>query len=738
MIMNYWKVDRKVKILIKRVLSYIGSFDEEYVKKEINKAYLYARDAHEWQIRLSWDPYIIHPVEATIILLDLRPDIHTIQACLLHDVIEDTPKTFEDIEEIFWNDVAFLCAWMEKISKVKYRWEERNISSLRKMLIAMAEDLRVVFIKLSDRLHNMRTLKYHPKKEKRDRIANETLNIYAPIADRLSLYSLKNSLEEECFKILNIKEYRKVKKDLSNLSKSSMFFIKYAEWEIEKLLITAWIKDYSIDFRIKSIYSIYNKMRRKWLDDFKWLHDIFWIRIILWNVSECYKVLWIIHNKWKPLPKKFKDYIALPKPNWYKSLHTTIIWLLKDHRKQPTEIQIKTLEMKEYSDIWVAAHFEYKEKWSHIAKDIDWVKELKELTESLENNDFMTSLKVDLFKDRIFVFTPKGDSINLPVWSTSIDFAYYVHSDLWDCISVAKVNDRVYPLDKELHNWDVIEITINKKNKPNPFWLSFVKTTKAKNRIKSSLRKEDSEEYIEKWKDIINNYLERYKIPLLNYRLSILKNLDSKKYNYNERLLILEKIWNFSISAPSLLKRIFKANPDLELNIWLSNIKKDFLEENNNKINEIKKYNNIIIGWEDDIPYRLCYCSKKSLPWKIVAHINSKWLITIHNRKCSVLKRVNRDRLLSAYEKWKENDFAVIKMNLLFKNKMWTLKEVSTIVYSMWINIDEISSKKESNNRVRVILWVEINDYNYLIIEKLVERIKFVLGDSIIECNLEK
>jgi len=735
---DYKEIDKRVEIIIKRVVSYIGTFDDEYVREEVNKAYFYARDAHEWDFRLSWEPYIMHPVEATVILLDLKPDIHTIQACLLHDVIEDTPKTYEDIEAEFWTDVAFLCAWMEKISKIKYRGEERNISSLRKMLIAMAEDLRVVFIKLSDRLHNMRTLKFHPKKEKRDRIAMETLNIYSPIADRLSLYSLKNSLEEECFKILNIKEYRKIKEDLSELSKSSMFFIKHAEEEIEKLLKSAGISDYNIDFRIKSIYSIYNKMNRKWLDSFKWLYDIFWIRIILNDVSECYKVLWIIHNKWKPIPKKFKDYIALPKPNWYKSLHTTIIWLLKDHIKQPAEIQIKTYDMKEYSDIWVAAHFEYKENWSKIARDIDWVKELKELTESLENTDFMTSLKVDLFKDRIFVFTPKWDSINLPVWSTPIDFAYYVHSDLWDRISIAKVNDRVYPLDKELHNWDIIDVITQKNNKPNPFWLSFVKTTKAKNRIKSSIRKEDTEEYIEKWKDIINTYLARYNIPLLDSRLSILKRLDWNKNNYNERLLILEKIWNFSISPPSLIKRIIKENPDLDIKI-LGSIKENNDLSLENGIKTVEKiHKDIIIGWEGGIPYRFCYCCDKNFPNKIVAHINWKGLISIHDRKCKVLNNVNKDRLLSAYEKWSENKLFIVKINFLLNNKKWILKDISEIVYSMWINIDEITSKKWPDNTVRFLLWLEISDYDYLIIDKLIEKIKIALGDLIVEYNIEE
>jgi len=317
--MNYLKVDRKVKAIIKNVCKYMWGIEECYVKDEINKAYLYARDAHEWQIRLSWDPYISHPIEATEILLTLKPDIYTIQACILHDVIEDTPKTYEDIKMTFWKDVAFLCSWMEKLSKIKYRWEDRNIWSLRKMFVAMAEDLRVVFIKLSDRVHNMKTLHHHPKREKQERIALETLNIYSPIADRLWLFHMKNMLEEECFKILELENYKKIKNELKELESSTKSFILNAEKEIEELL--EWnIKNYIIDYRVKSIYSIYKKLQKKWLESATSLYDLFGITIVVDSIPDCYHILWQIHNKWKPLPKRFKDYIALPKPNWYQSL----------------------------------------------------------------------------------------------------------------------------------------------------------------------------------------------------------------------------------------------------------------------------------------------------------------------------------------------------------------------------------------------------------------------------------
>ena len=505
---KYSKIDKRVEAIVKKVSIYMPNLNIKYIREEIFKAYEYARDAHEWQYRLSWEPYISHPVEATMILLELKPDIFTIQSCLLHDVIEDTPKTKEDIEKEFWKEVAFLCEWLSKLSKVRYKWEDRSIWSLRKMFVAMAEDLRVIFVKLSDRLHNMRTLKSHPKPEKRQRIALETLNIYAPIADRLGLFWFKNNLEEECFKILDPESYKELKRQFREIEPQRRTFMKNVESEIDKIL--KWkVENYEIDYRVKSIYSIHKKLLKKWLTHMKELFDVFWVRVMVETEADCYKVLWIIHNTWTPIPRRFKDYIALPKPNWYKSLHTSIIWLFQEDTKQPTEIQIKTYEMKEYADIWVAAHFEYKEKWSKIAEDIDWVKELKDMVDSIQDSDFVGSLKVDLFKDRIYVFTPQWDFINLPFGSTPIDFAYAVHSELWDHITVAKVNWIVYPLDKELNNWDVVEVITDKNRKPNPFWISFVKTVKAKKEPNSMVYKTEKKEI--KNVDNLNNTSEKNK-----------------------------------------------------------------------------------------------------------------------------------------------------------------------------------------------------------------------------------
>lgn len=724
---KYLKIDKKVERIVKKVQTYMRGMEKDTIRKEITDSYEFAKRAHEGQMRKSGDPYILHPVEAVVILLDLKPDIYTIQACFLHDVIEDTPITAEEIREDFWDEVAFLCEGMEKLGRVKYRWEERSIGSLRKMLVAMAEDLRVIFIKCADRLHNMKTLKYHPSAEKRERIALETLNIYSPIAERLWLFQFKNALQEECFKILEPEEYKEVKKQLRSMKEVMEIFKNNAKKEIEKL-IGDQIKTYSIDFRVKSLYSIYNKMQRKWYDSIEELYDIFGIRIMVESVEDCYKILWMIHSTWTPVPKRFKDYIALPKPNWYKSLHTTIVGLLRRERKLPTEIQIKTFDMMQYSDVWVAAHFEYKEKGSVIAKDIDWVKELKEVTASLENNDFMSSLRVDVFKHRIFVFTPKGDSINLPAGSTPIDFAYEIHSDLWDHIYLAKANGKVHPLDKELHNGDVVEISIEKNRHPNPLWLSFVKTTKARNRIKNYLNKEDRQLHRDRGRSILNKFLEKAGFSILDKELTTLKHLDDREYSLEDRRYLLEQIGNFSVAPGSIIKRIYKEKGLMKKapTKWLGKpVEKKKTEKRE-----------VVIGGEIGLAYSFCQCCKNKEPKRIVAHINAKRGITIHRLACKILKGVNQERILPGYFIWQEEDIFTAYIEFFVLNKIGVLKEVSDILFTMWINIASISTKKIHKQKSKVSLAIEIPDHDYFLVDRFLDRVKIRLGDSIFESKV--
>jgi len=727
------EIDKEVAEIISRCQAYMTHLGEDEIWEHIWQAYDFAKEAHKKDIRLSGEPYISHPVAATKLLLSLSPDISTIQACFMHDVIEDTVFTYEDIEEAFSKEVADLCNGMSKLEKVKYRGEERAIGSLRKMFVSMADDLRVIFIKLSDRLHNMQTLMNHPKPEKRKRIAEETLNIYAPIAWRLGLYNMKNALEEECFAILHPQERRKLISQLKELEDSRSEFKNSAILEIQKMLEKQDLP-HKVDFRVKGPYSIYKKMKRKEFDHPKDLYDIYWVRVVVPSVADCYRVLWEIHSSWHTLPYRFKDYIALPKPNGYQSLHTTVVGFLKNFTKQPTEIQIRTEEMHKRAEIWVAAHFEYKEKGSTVATDITWVKDLKEMVNNIWNNDLIHSLEIDTFKNRIFVFTPKWDLINLPTWSTAIDFAYHVHTDLWNHITIAKLNGSVYPLDKELKNGDIIEVIIDKNRKPSPFWLSFVKTIKAKNNIKSYLRKWDKETHRDRGKEIMNRYLEKSGLALFDKDLTVMKTIDDRELNTEERLQLLEQVWNFSITPASLLRRIMKAqNIRYESKRSTENISKIPLA-----VWEESSLQEIIIWWEENLPYRACKnCISSSVPEEIVAHINSKWHFTIHKRKCSVLKWVNKERLMNAYVKWSEK-LTIFRVSIVLKNKIWVLKTISETLFSMDINIDEVHTKKISSSETEMTLALEINDYEYLIVDRFLDRIGTLLWGNLKSYKIQK
>jgi len=727
------QIDSEVEEIISRCQAYMEDLEDSEIREHILQAYEFWKEAHKTDVRLSGEPYISHPVAATKILLSLTPDISTIQACFLHDVIEDTIYTYEDIEESFWTDVANLCNGMSKLEKVKYRWEDRALWSLRKMFIAMADDLRVIFIKLSDRQHNMETLLNHPKPEKRQRIALETLNIYAPIAGRLGLYNMKSSLEEECFKILHPDERKQLVHQLWDLEDSMKEFKNSAILEMQKMLESHDIAN-KVDFRVKSPYSIYKKMTRKGFDHPKDLYDIYGIRIVVPTVADCYRVLWEIHSTWHTLPYRFKDYIALPKPNWYQSLHTTVVGFLKNFTKQPTEIQIRTEEMHKRAEIGVAAHFEYKERGSKIATEIWWVKDLKDLVNNEGNNDLMSSLKIDTFKNRIFVFTPKWDLINLPTWSTPIDFAYHVHTDIGNFISIAKVNGWVHPLDKELKNGDIIEVIIDKNRKPSPFWLSFVKTIKAKNNIKAYLRKGDKDAHRDRWKEIMNRYLEKSWLQAFDKDLTVLKTLDDREFNTEERFQLLEQVGNFSITPASLLRRILRAQniryeSTRKIKQWQTGVE---------NITESEEEKEVVIWWEENIAHKRCkICMKKKISDQIVAHINSRGQFTIHTRDCSVLEWVNKERLMNAYIKWSEQ-VTLFRLSLILKNKIWMLKIISETLYSMEINIDELHTKKISQWETQLTIGLEINDYEYLIVDRFLERMHTILWKDMVSYKIQE
>jgi len=452
------------------------------------KAYKFSEHAHEGQKRLSGEPYFVHVFETAKTLASLGMDVQTVVCGLLHDVLEDTKVAEKDLKENFGSEILFLVSGVTNLRALKYRGHERYVESLRKFFIAMASDLRVVIIKFADRLHNLRTLEFL-RADKRHRIAIESIEVYAPLANRLGMGKLKGQIEDAAFPHAYPKEHAQTEEIIKEKKDTYEKYLTEIRKELENELKKNRVKIKAIDYRMKHKYSLWKKLLKREMD-FEKVYDFIALRVIVENVEECYRVLGIIHSIWNPLPGRIKDYIALPKPNNYRSIHTTIF----TGSGKIAEIQIRTEEMHKEADYGVAAHFAYKERNNEKSNGdklkLKWVEELKSLNyKPTESKLFMEHLKMDFFSDRIFIFTPDGDVIDLPEDSSPIDFAYAIHSDIGDHISGAKINSKMSPIFSKLKNRDIVEIIKNKNAQPSAKWLAYVKTTLAKRHIRSYLEK---------------------------------------------------------------------------------------------------------------------------------------------------------------------------------------------------------------------------------------------------------
>lgn len=463
-------------------------------KALISRALTFAEKAHEGQFRFSGEKYIIHPYNVALILAEFKADAETISAGLLHDTIEDGCTTKEELEKEFGPTITFLVEGVTKLGKLKYRGAKRHTESLRKLFVAMAEDIRTILIRLADRLHNVRTLEYVTK-EKQKRIAIETLEIYAPLANRLGIWRLKGMLEDSAFPYAYPEDYKKVVELRKTKGKETIKRLQKVYRALQNTITERGLKDFEIDYRIKYLYSLYTKLQQKnmRIDD---IYDISALRVIVTTIEECYQILGIIHNLWRPLPGRLKDYIANPKPNGYQSIHTTVF--IGDGTI--VEIQIRTKKMQLEAEYGMASHTFYDEQKKpqkgsptdeQLSKNMLWIKELIEWqkeTNFRKSEKFVANLRDRFFHDRIFVFTPKGEVVELPENATPIDFAYAIHSDIGDHAFGAHINGKMVSLDSKLGNGDIVEIITNKNSEPRSKWMDYVKTTGAKHHIKKFLQ----------------------------------------------------------------------------------------------------------------------------------------------------------------------------------------------------------------------------------------------------------
>ena len=656
------------------------------------KAYHMAERAHEGQKRDNGDPYITHPLATTMILLDLKPDEDSIIAALLHDVLEDTPVTAEDIREEFDERVVDLLKGLEKLGKIYYQGQERQIENLRKMFLAMAKDIRVILIKLCDRLHNMRTLEY-VRQDKQKFKAEETLSVYSPIASRLGIFRIKNELDDLCFQYLYPKDYERLVKDMKETTGQHKNIIKKGTAILKKTLKKNGM-DAQIEGRVKHYYSIYNKLKRKDKNYISELYDIFALRIIVNSEAECYQALGIIHKNWTPLTRRFKDYIANKKSNDYQSLHTTIVGLVPDLNNQPIEVQIRTKSMDEVAKYGIAAHWEYKEKGGYAIavpeEKLNWVQNLVALHESLKSNsEFIETLNVDIFHDRIFCVTPNGDIKDLPRDATPVDFAYAVHTDVGHKCKGAKVDGRIVPLDYKLKNNEIVEINTGQTASPNRYWLSFVKTSHARSSIKHWFNAQERDNLIKMGKEIINKHLKRLGVAPLSGDLSLLKNYADKKLTVREREEILEKIGNGSVDATTIVKKIVPAEK-LQASEVTSTVKNQVLADNV----KLEKSPEVLITGQKGYKTQLATCCEPTIENEIIGYITRGRGVTIHRANCKVLKGHESNRLVKATWGIKHRPNFDVRLSIDKKSRIGLLRDIAEAFVKHNLSIQDIQVGK--------------------------------------------
>lgn len=691
----------------------------------ITKAYHYASKAHSGQKRKSGEDYIVHPLEVANILVDLHLDVVTIAAAILHDVVEDTEVTLEDLKEEFNEEVALLVDGVTKLSRIEYTSkEEQQVQNLRKMFFAMAKDIRVILIKLADRLHNMRTLKYHSSQKQKE-IAEETVEIFAPLAHRLGIFKIKWELEDLALRYLEPEVYYDLVKSISMKRQEREEYINEVIEILQKKMDEMNIKA-DISGRPKHFYSIYNKMVKKDYD-LNQIYDLIAVRVIVDTVKDCYAVLGIIHTLWKPIPGRFKDYIAMPKPNMYQSLHTTVI----GPRGEPFEIQIRTWEMHKTAEYGIAAHWLYKQgKTVNTEKEIDerltWLRQLTEWQrEQRDPREFMESLKIDFFSDRVYVFTPKGEVIELPAGSIPIDFAYRIHSQVGHQCVGAKVNGKIVPIDYKLKTGDIVEILTSKGSGPSRDWLHMVQTSQARNRIRQWFRKEKRDENIRKGREILEKECEK-------------EGVNPNEVLKNSRLAEAGKKYNI-MSSDDLLSTIGDGgiNPLHVISFIIEKYGLERKERTENKKLSIKPWSGygkpskgIRVKGIDNVMVRVARCCNPLPGDEIIGYITRGRGVSIHRTDCPniINTKGEEPRLIEAAWDTTTDSHYQVQLEIIAVNRPKLTLDIMNAITETKTDVNAIHARTNKNNLAIIDLKLEIRSLEHLnYIKDKIKRIKDII-----------
>ncbi|QZY57049.1 RelA/SpoT family protein [Crassaminicella profunda] len=714
--------------MLENLLAQIQQYNPNSNMSLIIKGYNFAEAAHEGQVRKSGEKYFIHPVEVAKILVQLEMDDATIVAGLLHDVIEDTKYEYQEIKKEFSEEIAILVEGVTKLGSFTYETkEERQAESLRKMFLAMAKDIRVIIIKLADRLHNMRTLKYMEEKKKREK-AKETLEIYAPIAHRLGISKIKWELEDLSLRYIDPEGYYDLVEKVAKKKREREEYINKVIHELMEAVEKVNIKC-EINGRSKHFYSIYRKMvyRNK---SFEEIFDLTAVRVIVDNVKDCYGVLGIAHTMWKPIPGRFKDYIAMPKPNMYQSLHTTVI----GQNGEPLEIQIRTWDMHRIAEYGIAAHWKYKEGKTGDKENLDdklrWLRQLLEWQGDMKDpKEFMETLKIDLFSNEVFVFTPKGDVFDLPAGSTPIDFAYKIHSAIGNSCIGAKVDGRIVPIDYKLKNGNIVEVLTSKQSHgPSRDWLKFVKSTQAKSRIRQWFKKERREENIEKGRDMLEKEIRRNGYEVHEFVKTQWMNQLVKKFRFNNIEDIYAAVGYGGILLNQIvpkLKQLYKESQKEEKSpeeaiVAVNKQNKSKYEKKNTQGVKVKGIDNILV--------RFAKCCTPVPGDEIVGFITRGRGVSIHRADCvNILKETDYiDRFIEV--EWNEDrqKSYETEIQIISSDRKGLLSEVTNVISDIKLTVTAVNARTTKDRIAVVNLTIEITNIQQL--DKLIKKIKAMQG----------
>lgn len=686
-------------------------------KKLISEAFEFALNAHGEQKRSSGEEYITHPLDAALTLSQMNVDAKTIAAALLHDVVDDTDITLSEIEKKFGKEITFLVDGVSKLGKIKYRGIERHAENLRKMLVAMAKDFRVLLIKLGDRYHNLKTLDALPP-AKRKRVALESLEIYAPLAFRCGISELAKKIEDSSFKYCYPQEYNSVLAKVRREYPEREAYLEKIKPRVKKELGKENIYPLKIQTRAKHYWSLYKKLK-KYNMNWENIYDLVAMRIIVRNIEECYATLGVIHKLYKPLPGQIKDYIALPKPNGYQSVHTTVFC----ESGVITEFQIRTREMHESAENGIAAHWLYSESDKPTdgakaeSKRFGWVSQLRQWQEhSSESSEFLESLKIDVFSDRIFVFTPLGDVVDLPEKATPVDFAYAIHSTLGNTCSQVKINGEMGSLDTELKNGDMVEIIKAPKKGPSRDWLRFVKTNIAKSRIKAYLKNARKKENIQQGESLLNAELEKFGQKRWSAVLKKQKEKSLQNLPYKNEPALLAAVGEGDISPYRVIKYVLNKEQ------ILANQK---IPSASSMGSGTKNGPLVRIAGQEGISSRIALCCSPIPDEDIRAYVTRAGGTAIHGTSCANLRRLilrNQNRILPA--SWKEGkNKNFVNLKIIGTDRLGLMQEISSTISNMGINMTHLSAERTDDNAAKISINVEVFD-----IDQLYHLIRLVEG----------